>query len=365
MGKSKARLGKSRGKHGQGSKTKDIIKRRHHSQPNVSKTNGVKKKTKPEHQKRPPKVPFGQHDNILLVGEGDFSFAVSLLKNYRPASITATCYDGEDELSQKYPKVKDTLKVLGSKAFKAAESPKKPSMSDNETDSDDGDEWEGFSPVSEHTASMNHSDEDDHASPSCQILYHIDATKLSTAHRKRLRSSGPFNRIVFNFPHVGGLSTDVNRQVRANQQLLVGFFNAAKPLLSSPNRTLKAHHYDKEASDEETRSKAGQILVTLFEGEPYTLWNVRDLARHCGLQVVESFKFPWAAYPGYQHARTIGDITSGKERGEEGKRKGAWRGEERDARCYVLQRKDDVDATSVGARSRKQLRVDDNDENAD
>jgi 25S rRNA (uracil2634-N3)-methyltransferase len=83
--------------------------------------------------------------------------------------------------------------------------------------------------------------------------------------------------------------------------------------------------------------KNGQILVTLFEGEPYSLWNIRDLARHSGLRVVESFQFPWSSYPGYQHARTIGEITTGKDRSDEGKRKGAWRGEERQARCYVLE----------------------------
>ena len=365
MGKSKARLEKSRGKTGLASKTKDIIKRRHHSQPNLPKTNGLKKTTKQGLQKRPPKVPFSQHDNVLLVGEGDFSFAVSLLENYKPASITATCYDGEYELSQKYPKVKEALKFLIGRASETAGFQKGSSMSGNETMSDDGDEWQGFSPESEHAPSTSDSDGDDHASSKCQILYNIDATKLSTAHRKRMRSSGPFTKIVFNFPHVGGLSTDVNRQVRANQQLLVGFFNTAKPLLSSAKRTLDARHHYEEFPDGETKSKAGQILVTLFEGEPYTLWNIRDLARHCGLQVVESFKFPWIAYPGYQHARTIGEITSGKDRSDEGKRKGAWRGEERDARCYILQRKDDVDASPAGANSRKQRRVDSDDENAD
>lgn len=131
----------------------------------------------------------------------------------------------------------------------------------------------------------------------------------------------------------------------------MGFFNAAKPLLSSPSNPARIPH----SSDERTSDCAdytdddvdfstinhgavnGQILVTLFEGEPYTLWNIRDLARHCGLRLVESFRFPWSAYPGYQHARTIGDITTGKDRSAEGKRKGAWRGEEREARCYVFE----------------------------
>jgi 25S rRNA (uracil2634-N3)-methyltransferase len=79
------------------------------------------------------------------------------------------------------------------------------------------------------------------------------------------------------------------------------------------------------------RTGAGQILVTLFEGEPYTLWNIRDLARHAGLVVVTSFKFPWSAYEGYSHARTAGHIE-----GKDGERAG-WKGEDREARMYVFE----------------------------
>ena len=48
-----------------------------------------------------------------------------------------------------------------------------------------------------------------------QVLFKVDATKLDKAD-KRVRKGG-FDRIVFNFPHVGGLTKDVNRQVRHNQ----------------------------------------------------------------------------------------------------------------------------------------------------
>lgn len=98
---------------------------------------------------------------------------------------------------------------------------------------------------------------------------------------------------------------------------------------------------EEDGHGEEERPKTtgpGQILVTLFEAEPYTLWNIRDLARHAGLKVVTSFRFPWGEYPGYRHARTVGEI-EGKER-EEGKRAGKWRGEEREARMYVFEKKE-------------------------
>jgi 25S rRNA (uracil2634-N3)-methyltransferase len=71
----------------------------------------------------------------------------------------------------------------------------------------------------------------------------------------------------------------------------------------------------------------GTIIVTLFEGEPYTLWNIRDLARHSGLEVQRSFRFDASVYPGYAHSRTLGNLSGG----------GGWKGEDRLARSYVFQ----------------------------
>ncbi|KFY05748.1 hypothetical protein V492_08321 [Pseudogymnoascus sp. VKM F-4246] len=80
---------------------------------------------------------------------------------------------------------------------------------------------------------------------------------------------------------------------------------------------------------------------------PYTLWNIRDLARHSGLAVERSFKFQASAYPGYHHARTIGVVKTGKgEVSETG-----WKGEERPARSYVFVKKDEV-APVVSKRKR-------------
>jgi 25S rRNA (uracil2634-N3)-methyltransferase len=78
----------------------------------------------------------------------------------------------------------------------------------------------------------------------------------------------------------------------------------------------------------------GSIIVTLFEGEPYTLWNIRDLARHSGLQVERSFKFQASSYPGYHHARTLGIVIS-----KSGEARVGWKGEDRPARSYVFIRK--------------------------
>lgn len=175
-------------------------------------------------------------------------------------------------------------------------------------------------------------------------------TKEQLPASSQMGPNGPWDVICFNFPHVGGLSTDVNRQVRHNQELLVAFFKACVPLLSAAPEPVDSDDEwefngeegddtdpdsdgddDIETSGKRARTGPGQILVSLFEAEPYTLWNIKDLARHAGLQVVTSFKFPWTSYEGYSHARTLGEVE-----GKDGSR-GGWRGEDRDARMYVFE----------------------------
>ncbi|KKY20515.1 putative protein of unknown function DUF2431 [Diplodia seriata] len=242
-------------------------------------------------------IPFDPNERILIVGDGDFSFARSAVEHHGCADVLATAYDARDELLRKYPQAEANVAYI---------------------------EGEGGS----------------------RVMCGVDATKLGTYREVKKGGLGEglveadgeggragggggggsgWDRIIFNFPHVGGKSKDVNRQVRYNQELLVSFFTAAAPLLSplpapsspvSPNPT---------------------IIVTLFEGEPYTLWNIRDLARHVGLKVQRSFKFHAAAYPGYRHARTLGNV--------EGEMGGKWRGEERSARTYIFEAGDAAVAT--------------------
>ncbi|OJJ96722.1 hypothetical protein ASPACDRAFT_6800, partial [Aspergillus aculeatus ATCC 16872] len=327
-------------------------------------------------QHRRPIVPFGKKDRILLVGEGDFSFARSLIRQYRCKTVLATCYDSRETLQRKYPQVdlniQDILATFSTPASLSED--KNPSLGPKRR--------------------------------LPKVLFSVDARKLGLpagggkdvrngwSRRERRRPAwqqarnvalasapdgGQWDIISFNFPHVGGLSTDVNRQVRANQELLVAFFKACIPLLSPSTGLVdddESYEWeDYEGSDSETSqneddvaeidkplrsitaagqaedqhtSGPGRILVTIFEGEPYTLWNIKDLARHAGLRVVTSFKFPWACYQDYSHARTLGEI-EGKCGG-----RGGWRGEDRDARTYVFElRRDDQPVPGKNALSTK------------
>ncbi|KAE8382123.1 hypothetical protein BDV26DRAFT_254417 [Aspergillus bertholletiae] len=361
-------------------------------------------KKKPLHQR--PIIPFGRNDRILLVGEGDFSFAHSLVVQHRCKGVLATCYDPREVLYSKYPQAEPNVHKILSGVSKRKEDNLDLSIA-IEPDSQSQNQNQECYRYDSHERhgegekqGLNQDKTTQHRQP--DVLFSVDARKLGhisgggkhvrfglpSRGRKRpawqeakkdggasappSSRGGPWDIICFNFPHVGGLSTDVNRQVRANQELLVSFFQACVPLLSS--RPENSDNVDEDEWDFSTesgsdldgdnvdmlgprndmaqekrmfRGEPGQVIVTLFEGEPYTLWNIKDLARHAGLRVVTSFRFPWASYRGYSHVRTLGEIEAKK-----GGR-GGWRGEDREARMYVFELKEERIAPTVDFHSSK------------
>ena len=210
-------------------------------------------------------LPFPRDDPILLVGEGDFSFALSLHATHRCSALTATTLLSADELATTH-------------------APTGPA----------------------NAASL--------ADAGYTVLYGVDATVLgkpgvpngAALRRKR------FATIIFNFPHVGGKSTDVARQARANQELLRGFFEGAKRLLTEGN---------------------GRLVVSTWDGEAYDAWGLKALARENGLGVERSRAFDWGLWKGYRHVRN-----SGKEIVDNGK---AWSSERR-ARMWVLRTREEL-----------------------
>ena len=269
-----------------------------------------------QQQQQQKVVPFGVWDKILLVGEGDFSFAASLVKSHGCADILATSFEENREaVLAKYPSADEHLKTI-EEAFDFSHS-----------NNVDGNEEEGGVPVTGESERKQEANNE-----KWRIQFSVDARRLETCKEVKKRR-GRWDHIWFNFPHVGGMSTDVNRQVRANQALLSDFFESASKLLrGSVEFGEEVRDYNADGKNEET-NESGTILVTLFEGLPYRLWNIRDLARNKGLVVRRSWKFDSGVYPGYRHARTAGTIMKGGMDGEE-ESETAWKGEDRKARTF-------------------------------
>lgn len=184
-----------------------------------------------------------------MIFVGNFSFARSLLEypsipHLPPSSITATAYDTEPECLAKYPDASDHIATL-----RAA---------------------------------------------GATVLFGIDARHLE----KTVGKGGKrWDKVVWNFPHVGLGIADRDRNVVANQNVLLGFLKSVKEVLEvgavpgiqgkSKGKGKARVGYEVEFSDDEDdvvggrglglgdeEKRAGSVLVTLREQEPYTLWYV-------------------------------------------------------------------------------------------
>lgn len=247
----------------------------------------------------PGGFPYRSSDSILLVGEGNFSFASSLCQILPGAQITATAYDSKEVAEQKYSDLSTHL--------------------------------EG---IQEHNAEA-------------VVEFGVDATKLDTL---KAYKGKRYTRIVFVFPHVGAGEKDEARNVRLNQTLLLGFFRAAVNLLAPPQDVRARQSRDPSDGNDMLDSlgvkyrkmapKVATIDVTIKDGKPYSLWDIKTLAKQAGLATVQSFEFPVDIYGplGYAHRRTLG-FEEGLTPSNNEEIKGG-------ARTYCFAKLDDLKATS-------------------
>lgn len=100
------------------------------------------------------KPTFDDNDRILLIGEGNFSFARAIADHYmqrNPALITATCLDSESVLYEKYgDEAKDNIEALQDLGV--------------------------------------------------TVLFDVDGTQLN---KHKLIRKNRYTKIIFNFPHAG------------------------------------------------------------------------------------------------------------------------------------------------------------------
>lgn len=156
------------------------------------------------------------------------------------------------------------------------------------------------------------------------VVFGVDCTDLRKC--KEVKDGGVWDRVGFNFPHVGAGISDQDRNVRANQGLILKFFRSVSPFLrvgpsATPTIASKQKHTpmipttnkkskkakrakidsDDEADkwdaeekalieelDEEERDlslaiappppkTAGTVVITLRTSSPYSLWSLPHL----------------------------------------------------------------------------------------
>ncbi|KAJ1898453.1 hypothetical protein LPJ66_002734 [Kickxella alabastrina] len=279
--------------------------------------------------------PYLATHTVLLIGEGNFSFAHSLAKRLGSAqNITATSFDTRPIALEKYHDAQSHLDALQ--------------------------EMGG------------------------EVLFGVDGTALDKVEELKGRS---FSHIVFNFPHAGAGIKDQTKNILTNQVLMMGFFESSVSFLHKgtvPLERVRVKHIrggprTRHASDDESDSdsggdakpepkaqpkrgkgkgkgrvqkrepesevfefegvraqvtygsdletldvpedgsadggddaaeavavKPGQIHVALKSGPPYSHWNIRQLAKDSGLMSRGSVVFDFSAFPGYEHRRTLG-----------------------------------------------------------
>lgn len=227
-------------------------------------------------------VPFDTENTVLLVGEGDFSFAVSVVKNNHilPSNLVATSYDRRDVATEKYTTATNNLEYLESRGVK--------------------------------------------------VLFEIDATKLPqtlglSSKKNKLTlfaANQKLNVILFNFPHTGKGIKDMDRNVRDHQKLVLQYFQSCNQLFPMVNeRSLDAAFSGYSKANDE------RIVLSTFEGEPYLSWGIKAIARSEEWKVQRSGRFDWDLFPEYHHRRTNSMKDTTKEASV------------RDARIYVFERR--------------------------
>ncbi|KAI0035150.1 hypothetical protein K488DRAFT_76813 [Vararia minispora EC-137] len=257
------------------------------------RTRRVQADTKSKAKARPT-IPFRETDRILLVGEGDFSFARALVLHppamlaHLPAvNVTATAYDVEEECYAKYPSAPSCVSKLREKGV--------------------------------------------------TVLFGIDAMKLDKCAPLKGKR---FDRVVWNFPHTGKGIADQDRNIRANQEILLGFLRTVPTVLAQgpvPRVARPRKHKsdgdsddnydcgasDKEQPDPDAGGTRGTVLVTLRNVTPYTEWDLPRLAKNppapekSGVRTnpryiqLRSFAFNRKDWLGYAHRMTKGDRAHG------------------------------------------------------
>ena len=226
---------------------------------------------------RIPRSPYHPHHRLLLLGEGNFSFAHSLIAAppsraftpLPPSHIIATCYDSFQQTIDKYPVHHPHPPPSYHLPHLHPPLTLSPLCSPSPQD------------AQQHLDALR--------AAGVEVWDRVDCTRLhlDAAHFPSPSPFPPFDFAVFNFPHTGQHHPDPALNSLHHRTLLTSFLTS---VLSSP-----LFHPDLT------------VHLTVKTGEPYTSWRIPSLLPSTSpLTLRSTLPFHPSIYPLYTHRRTRG-----------------------------------------------------------
>ncbi|KAJ3317340.1 hypothetical protein HDU76_001224 [Blyttiomyces sp. JEL0837] len=200
---------------------------------------------------------------ILLVGEGDFSFTQALVKGLELNSA----------------KQQSAINVTTSRPKTTTD--KKPTIISTSYDT--------MKQVTDkHPPETAMRLQTLRSNPHVKLVHNVDAITMSTD--SRITDHAPYDRVIFNFPHVGGSSTE---DVKANQDLLRGFFSQCRQLFKKPNADTNQQDTKRKGSNKKNKNKNKKnqnVITDLFQPDVEVHVALRDTPFYAKFDVVRMAK---------------------------------------------------------------------------
>jgi 25S rRNA (uracil2634-N3)-methyltransferase len=197
---------------------------------------------------------YSSEMKVLTVGDGDFSFSLSLSNGLRndpqqPINCIATSYESGETVCSVYPTATQNINKLRAKGV--------------------------------------------------PVLHGVDSTSLETVPFLQEHHRNSFDVIVWNFPCKRaefGADAQVD-DIEENKQLLKGFFKSSRYFLKSSAVA--------GATTTGEEQRPSEVHITHKTFEPFCWWNILEIAQECGFSCEGTMVFDRCLYPGYVNRKAL------------------------------------------------------------